>query len=197
MKTNVCKAGAWCLLFAGLGTLPLLAEYPKFPPTATQPVGEKPHVLKPADWEGTWIGGAYSDAFALTVTVTDATKGRLQVSRIESNERKLELQTGPAEVREAGGWLFINLGGLDDRKQLWFWGRIKFQADLVLLWAPEADQLKELSRLGKLKCRLSESGDLLEPLSPEDLKVLTSDESVVPFEWKSPLILRRVARETR
>ena len=193
MKNNLSRILAWCVLVTAGQIFPLRADYTamRWPPGSTRPVGEKPHALKPADWEGTWIFAEHGDLSAWTVTVTDAAKGRLQVGRIEMNGGKPELQTGIAEVREAGGWLFINLGGLDDGKEFWFWGRIKFQADLLLVWAPNADHLKELSRQGKLKCRLSEGGSLLEPLTPEDMKVLTADELVVPFDWNSPGIFRR------
>lgn len=187
MKNKSSRLGLLCVALAIAGVAGLQGGYPIFPPATAHPVGERPHALTPADWVGTWIAGHD----VMTVTVTDAEKGRLQVSSIGTHDGKPTLETRVAEIREFGTSLFLTLT-LDEG--LRFWARIKVQGDLVLVWEPTAEGLMALGRAGKLQCRVEEGGHLLDPLSPKDLNVLTSELAGEIFRWKSPLILRRLKR---
>jgi hypothetical protein len=160
---------------------------------APKPVGEKPHALAKSDWEGTWIGD--HDGVA-RVSVTDAANGWIKIVSIpdkvfEQSEPKLEFVS--VQITESGGWLFANVHDEDAKRERYSWGRIKLEGDQVIVWVPDLEKFRALVRDGKLKGRLEGDDVALEPLTPADLKALSSGALGLPLAWDKPYVFRRVA----
>lgn len=157
------------------------------------PVGDKPHVLNPDDWAGTWLA---PDGDAVSVIVSDASKGELQVVGVEFNRGEAALKTHTIHVRESAGWLFASLTSDDaDRPGQCLWARLKIEKNQVVIWSPDVAAFRALVRSGQLKGKATDSGDVeLEQIPPEKLAALPAGDFGIPLEWDSPFVLRRVGR---
>lgn len=159
------------------------------------PVGDQPHVLNPADWAGTWLT---PDGKALSVFVTDASKGELKVVWLETNDGETVLKSHKVHLRESAGWLLASVqNNPEDKTQPYLWGRLKIEHDHVVIWEPDVPGFRALVREGKLKGTLtgSDSGNVeLEQIPAETLAALASGAFGVPFKWDSPFVLRRAGR---
>lgn len=188
MKTHPFLAAVTLLLGAGLALLTGCSSV-----SVPAPVGEKPHVLHAPDWAGTWLS---DDGKAVSVVLSDASKGELRMFGLEINEGAAALMTYSIHVRESAGWLFASLrdeGGQPNARYLW--ARLSRVDDVILIWAPEPKAFAALVREGKLKGRVQDSGDVeLEPMPAEALQALAAGAFGVPFEWDTPVVLRRVGR---
>lgn len=157
-----------------------------------KPVGIRPHALKPEQWNGVWLGG--EDGGAVTVLVTDAANGRLEIGEIKTRDQKLVLETATAFVRESGDTLFINLRPVDASTERYLWARIKIADGQVAIWAPHEARLRARVRSGKLAGQAEEKGDV----HLAELAAATVTEFAQPlsdaFDWETPLMLRRVGR---
>ena len=163
----------------------------------SQPIGEKPHVLDKADWEGYWLVHPELDKKPnmLHVKVVDANEGRLQLACFDEDATSLKIYE--ATVRESGsnGLLFITMPDPDGGEKLgrMLWGCLGRGEDLALVWVPDAEKFGKLVRDGKLRGKLVEKNVFLEPPTAEELKILVTDSRSL-FYWGAPAICHRVAR---
>ena len=158
-----------------------------------RPVGEKPHALKPSDWEGTWIIGRD----VACVRVTDAAHGWLKTTSFkdhESDPSGAALEVSSIQIMESGHWLFANVRDDSVTPARYTWGRIRLEGDQAIVWEPDLEKFRALVRAGKLKGQLDGDSVALEALSPDDVQALTSGALGLPLAWDKPLVLRRVAR---
>ena len=163
----------------------------------SQPIGEKPHVLDKADWEGYWL--VYPELGKkpnmLHVKVIDANEGQMQLAGLDEDATSLKIYE--ATVRESGsnGLLFITMPDPDggEKPERRVWGCLGRGEDLALFWVPDAEKFGKLVRDGKLRGKLVEKNVFLEPPTAEELKVLVTDSRSL-FYWGAPAICHRVAR---
>jgi hypothetical protein len=154
-----------------------------------QPFGDKPHALTAADWDGTW---ATCDS-AMLVRVTDSAAGKLQYSETKVEKGAFVTKTTDIFVRESGDWLFASIAD-ESTHDRYEWARIRRDGDQVIVWVPDKDAFRALVQSGKLKGRLVDQGVILDPLSAEQMKALTSGALGVPFKWAEPSVIHRLAR---
>lgn len=154
----------------------------------TKPVGEKTHVLVPADWEGLWL----IENDAARAEVIDADGGRLRLSGIEIKDGQPTLVSTTLYVRESAGVLFVSVQTPEVPPGQFLWAQVKRTADHLVVWSPDAKKFAQLVREGKLKGRVAESGDVYLELSSADEAALAQDTHGVLYEWRSPWIFRRL-----
>jgi hypothetical protein len=158
-----------------------------------KPVGEKPHVLQPQKWEGVWLT---SDQAPITVLVTNADKGELQIGAVEAKEGALKLTTETLLVRSVGNSLIVNHADTHDGRTLYSWSLVRINnEDDMLVWAPNVDKFRTLVRSGKLKGQARDNESVyLEELPDEMLAAIGNDTAEGLFAWQNPITLRRVKR---
>lgn len=162
--------------------------------TATAPVGESPLRVDPSEWEGTWTALAEENRWEVSIGVTDAENGVLEVTGLFEEDGSRERTV---YLREGGGWVFAST--LDDRRApesedsppRYQWARIDANPSRILLWAPVFEKFRDLIDEGRLPAPESGSGANLGSLRPEDYELLTSEDAASLFEWDDPGIFVR------
>ena len=115
----------------------------------------------------------------------------------------MELESYDTLIRQSEGWLFFNIKDKseDSDEHGYFWGRIKRDGNTILLWDPDVEKFRSLVREGVLPGEVKKSGDnkekdsdvILGELSAEHIRVLTSGEHGVLFNWDKPLVLIKLS----
>ncbi|MBI5770993.1 MAG: hypothetical protein HZA93_24665 [Verrucomicrobia bacterium] len=152
-----------------------------------RPIGDQPHVLAAADWEGTWILG---DS-AFVVRVAEARAGRLEFRSTKIRDGQFATETGTMLLRESGDWLLATLVD-DEHPDRSEWARIKRDADRIVILLPDKQPFRALVQSGKLQGRLLEDNVVLDPLTAADLTALTSGALGAPFRWMDPIVIHRL-----
>lgn len=159
-----------------------------------RPVGEKPHALVAADWEGVWV----LDNNVTKITIASAAAGQLQMASIGRDAHgQPKLNLGTVFITQSGETLFASLRNEEDdaAKRPYLWARLSRDTDLVLLWFPDRQRFAELVRAGKLAGKVDGDDVLLEAPTAAQLAALVAGEFGPVFEpADSPQVLRRVAR---
>jgi hypothetical protein len=163
--------------------------------SVSRPIGNKPHILVAADWEGIWI----VDQVIGRVKVTDAAAGRLQVVSFDGQSEKPALSVSSIVITEAGGLLFANVRDADNAAKPYVWARIRHDPDRdpdqLLVWWPDVESCRELVRAGKIPGQIDGSDVRLDPLTSAQLTALVSGKFGQVFDEQTPGVLRRVARK--
>jgi hypothetical protein len=153
---------------------------------STKPVGENPVTIKAEEWDGTWI----NKNGAITLEVMDAEKGIIHVAWVE----KMKLESYQVHLLDSGSWMFASFRESGE-SQKYLWAKILKDEDQLNLWAPSVDKIRVLVQKGVLPGSVEESGDVvLGELKAEHLRLLTSEEKGILFEWEKPLVLTRLTR---
>jgi len=162
----------------------------------SQPIGEKPHVLVAADWDGYWLvhPELNKKPVMIHVKVTNPNEGRMQLACLEDDATKVQIFE--ATVRESGSEsvLFVTLRVEAEKADLMAWGCLGRGEDLALVWVPDVEKFAALVRDGKLRGKLVERGVSIEPPTAEELKTLVPDAAGMPFYPGAPAVFHRVAR---
>jgi len=157
---------------------------------STQPVGLKPHVITPADWEGTWL---HRDG-AITIMVVDAAQGLLQVGWVEKKQDSLSCEQKKIHLMEYGSWIFGSIED-SDRPGHYVWGRVSREGEQVLVWTPDLKKITGLVKKRKLPGRVEKGGDvILGTMTEKQLKRITAASKDVLFDWDEPLTLIRISK---
>jgi hypothetical protein len=154
------------------------------------PVGEKPHVLEIADWQGTWIG----DQDPAKAMVVDPDNGRLEASVLQKENDVEALHHYKIEIRKTGDRLFGNVRDDGKHPELYVWGLVKMSPEIVVLWIPNVETFRQMVRDKKIAGTIDDGDVRLDSLSTEDLNALMAGKFGPAFEWESPIVFRRVAR---
>lgn len=151
-------------------------------------IGEKPHALDPAAWEGLW----WVEGDAAMARVVDAAGGELRLSGMNSRDGKVVLTSATLFIRESGDGLFASIQMEETPKGQFVWAWLKRDGDRIVGWAPDVDRFRQLVQAGKLKGVVSASNDVyLEALTPAAAADLTTEKYGMLFEWQKPFMLRR------
>ena len=189
------------LIFAVLAALLLCLNAACNVVTAPGPVGDKPHALDEAKWNGYWemrLDEDPEDISVFLARVTDPEAGELELTGLEENDGKLEASSLRVYVREIAGtdWLLASYEDEEAGDGRFFWGRIRITEDQVLAWIPFPDAFAEWVQQGILRGNIEDDGDVhLEAMNQEELAALASSEQdEVLFVWPEPLTFRRISR---
>jgi hypothetical protein len=157
-----------------------------------RPVGEMPHALVAADWEGTWL----ADRDVAKVKVLDAARGQLQLLRIDEGKGAPRIATTTVFITEVGADLFASLRNDEETTsaKAYLWGRIRRDNDQILLWWPDVKRFGSLVGTGKLSGTVADGDVLLDPPTAAQLTALVSGDRGPVFDAASPGVLRRIAR---
>jgi hypothetical protein len=158
---------------------------------ATKPFGDKPKNIQAekAEWEGTWVHPEDS----VTVTVTDGANGLLTVAWIDGD--KLKLESVDVGLRESGAWTFASMKHkeLSDQDR-YFWGRIKREGRMILVWWPKPEEFRELVNAGRLPGFTSGRDVILGDLTLQHFGLITGETDRVRFKWDEPLVLFKLSK---
>lgn len=167
---------ALLLLAAGCSTVTIL-----------QPLGEDPVALPEEAWAGTWI---HKDG-AVTVRVVNPAQGLLEVGWVEESGGRLATESYTVQLRRSAGWTFGNLEAEEAGHYLW--ARVKKEGNQVIVWRPDPGQFKRLVEEGRLPGRVTGDDDVvLQPLTAEQVELLTSGREGVLLEWDDPVVFTRL-----
>jgi probable HAF family extracellular repeat protein len=140
------------------------------------PVGDEPVYVEPAEWEGLWVhepSDNGTSAFA-SVMVVDAAGGILEVCDPDSYDEPLRVvvrqhTTAGKQARFVSvfddGWGYV-------------WGRYqRILQNALVIWSPNHEEFARLVQDGLLAGQyLDEEGLIIEPLSGEQLDLITRDD---------------------
>jgi hypothetical protein len=109
------------------------------------------------------------------------------------DDTKVVMKTAEVELRESGEWLFASTKAEDkDQTKGYTWGRIKNEDRQIILWLPDDKIFKRLVKDGVFPGKIDGDDVLLEELKPQHLKIITSGERGVLFEWDKPAVFVKV-----
>lgn len=157
---------------------------------STQPMGVKPHVITPADWEGTWL---HRDG-TVTIMVVDAAQGMLQAGWVETKQDSLSCEQFRIHLMEYGDWIFGSVED-PDRPGHYVWGRVKLEGRQLLAWTPDQEKITGLVKKGKLPGRVEKDGNvILGAITGKQLKQITAPSKDILFEWDAPVTLIKISK---
>ncbi|MGV8073023.1 MAG: hypothetical protein AB2L11_00465 [Syntrophobacteraceae bacterium] len=153
------------------------------------PVGESPYAIKSEDWDGTWIN---KDTY-FSVKVVDGQKGVLRAAWMEWKDDEARLESHEVQLLQTGKWVFANVKVSEgDEKVLFVWAPFKRDGNAVVCWTPDVEKFKALGKAGKLPCREENDDIFLNDLTPEHLKIITSETECQLYDWRDPLVFIRM-----
>jgi hypothetical protein len=152
------------------------------------PVGEAPVVLKAGEWDGAWFnpGGDYC-----MMKVKNEKEGILRLSWIE-NDKEMTYKASDVLIRKSGNWLFASTREDGDKAapgSAYVWAIVKKSRKTILIWLPNEDRFKKLIEAKTLPGEAQKSMVILGDLKPEHMKIITTDERSLLFDWENPLVL--------
>jgi len=159
-----------------------------------RPVGDKPKNLEAEinEWNGSWL----LNNSAILVKVTDPANGRLSAAWIENDKNGLKYKSTEITLLTADKWTFANIQDADSKKDaLYIWGRIRRDERVALVWLPRTAKFKRLIQQGFLPGVAPTNNDpaIIEQLSTENLKLITSEQEGVLFDWETPLVFFKIS----
>lgn len=153
-----------------------------------QPLGEDPVALPEEAWAGTWI---HKDG-AVTVRVVNPAQGLLEVGWVEESGGRLMTESHTVQLRRSAGWTFGNLEA-EGEPGRYLWARVEKEGNQIIVWRPDPGKFKRLVEEGRLPGSVTEDDDVvLQPLTAEQVELLTSEREGVLLEWDDPVIFTRL-----
>jgi hypothetical protein len=159
---------------------------------STQPIGDKPYQIKEEDWKGVWFN---KDA-TVSIKVVDGCNGVIKIAWVEWKDNEAKLEYYEVQLRQFEKWVFGNVKDTDvNGKGLYLWAPIKLSGDQLIYWRPNAEKFRALGKNGKLPCREEGKTDcILGDLSPDHLKIMTSQTEGLLYEWDEPVVFVRIIK---
>ena len=156
--------------------------------SSPKPMGENIVSVEPEQWEGTWITSTMDTP--VSIKVTDAKKGILKAAWLDD----MKMESCEIYLLESGEWMFGNVKD-EENSSRFLWGRLKKDDSQIIAWFPEVEKIRDLVKAGSLPGTVDEDGDVaLGDLKAEHLKLITSDDKGILFEWEEPLVLIRLSK---
>ncbi len=172
--------------------------------TSQYPVGLENYPLTADAWNGTW----FSDEAAITIQVTDAEKGIVQLAWIEKNLDKLKFESFTCRIMKGRKWLYGNvLPAADESKKAgehYFWGKLKKEDNKIIIWHPSVAAFREAVATKRLQAIPTDQGKTKEErFSDDSIHIIDGPEVLIDlvessdstyFEWEEPTILIRMGK---
>ena len=159
-----------------------------------EPIGERPLVLDPEEWEGTWLVGGGT----VVMEVVDQNEGLLKIAWVEGGyQGGLELESAIIQLRGYDDWIFGTLMEYesDDAEGAGYpWGIARQGDDQILILLPDVGKFRALVEAGDLPGRVDGEDVYLESLELEHLARILSDEHPFLFEVDEFAAATRIAR---
>ncbi len=172
-----------------LGFLTILGVWGCSVVTSGRPVGDTPVLVDPGEWEGTWMA---ADGGPVVVRVgDDGRNGRLRLAWMEG-DREMVLKTADVILLKAGACHFANLREeTEGGTSVYLFARVKKEKGLLIIWLPRPERFARLIDERILPGTASKEKILLGELGPEHMKVITSEDRGVLFDWENPVVLMK------
>jgi hypothetical protein len=156
------------------------------------PVGETPVELNAKDWDGTWFspGGDYC-----MMKVKNEKEGILRLAWFE-NDKEMTHKSSDVFIRKSGTWLFASMKEEDEKTvadSVYVWAIIKKSTKIILIWLPNEERFKKLIEAKTLPGEIKKDMVVLGDLKPEHMKIITSEERSLLFDWEDPLVLIKLS----
>ncbi len=147
---------------------------------------------KEEDWKGVWL----NKEATVSIKVVDGCNGLIKIAWVDWKDNEAKLECFEVQLRKSEKWVFGNVKDPDgNSKNLYLWAPIKLSGDMLIYWRPIAEKFKELGKSGKLPCREEGKSDcILGDLSPEHLKIITSQSEGPLFDWEDPFVFVRIIK---
>lgn len=160
---------------------------------APAPVGDTPVRLEPTDWDGTWM----TPDFAVQMVVTDAENGRMTLAWLEESDGAFKQKTIALQIRswlatdeDAAEWEFASFPDENDPSR-YLWGKVRRGDKQITFWGPHIERFRQAVKSGKLPGQVIEKNVILGELTAEHMKLITSQNEGLYFNWEEPLVLFR------
>jgi hypothetical protein len=174
------------------------------------PVGDRPVVLDPQEWNGVWAAPAdlpaclasldaaagHGDDVCLVVSVADAQVGVLAITSPDE-DHAVRAYVRSAQGSSGQSATFLSLEGEGDLQGMWM--RLRKSDNLIVTWDPDAAPFRELVRAGLLPGseRPEEGSDArgeleIDRLDAGALALVVDDHGRTLFDWINPGVFVRV-----
>lgn len=153
-----------------------------------KPVGDAPVVLDPAGWNGAWLT---HQGDAVVMKVLDRDNGVLRITWIE-DDSKMTCRSHDVRVLSSGKWQFANImdeGEKGEKPRGYLFAKIKKERDNIVIWLPAAEKFSDLVGKKILPGRVEKESVILGELGPRHMKIITSEEKGLLFDWENPLFI--------
>jgi len=157
--------------------------------SSDQPVGAEQHRLDAGEWEGTWLHGEG----VVTVAVTRAEAGQLEIGWLEKKHGKLSPEVYEVEIRRSGRQLYGNVR--DPRHPgAFLWAPIDKHRNEVVIWVPDRERIMEMVKTHQIGGRPGANGEdvLLTGFKEDVLATLMRDSRSEVLDVRNPRVFRRL-----
>ena len=76
---------------------------------------------------------------------------------------------------------------------MYVWAIIKKSTKIILIWLPNEERFKKLIEAKTLPGEIKKDMVVLGDLKPEHMKIITSEERSLLFDWEDPLVLIKLS----
>ena len=162
-----------------------------------KPIGEKPAVVSPEDWEGMWIGRGNANGVAIEIEVVDEDNSVLRAVWIDDlGSGRFELRDHLVYLRESGEWEFFSLEEKEpeesERSERYLWGCLGKREGLIGILLPDTAKFRALIEEEILPGAIDDEEVVLGDLTAEHMELITTSAEGVLFDWGEPLFFLRV-----
>jgi hypothetical protein len=164
----------------------------------TEPFGQVPATLDPADWDGTWCDATHLElqpgthsllagGDCVILTVVDPDAGTLDVTSPSDPG-----DAWRAHLRRVGDDPAAVFVSVENGSEFTLELRARREGNAVFAWDVSGETVAREIEAGRLAGRLEEGRVHVDPLAPATLDRLASDAAGF-FDWTHPLVLVRVS----
>jgi hypothetical protein len=158
---------------------------------ALHPVGEKPAVLIPDEWTGSWL---VPDG-VLTIRVIDPGKGIIEALFIDDEKKDALLEKYTIHLFKSGDFLFASTKDSDHPDPIrYLWGLMRKDDRRIMIWLPEEDKFRDLVAKGTIPGTSDKDKVTLGDLKSEQLKLLSSKDAGNLYDWSEPIVLIKLGK---
>lgn len=166
--------------------------------TLEAPLGDHPVRINISNWEGIW----YDDEnVVLFITVKNQTNSILNVKAVEGSGEVLKIKEFTVILRSGTKIVYASIPfrEIADKKELnnknrdlYLWGAVKNYNGRIIFYSPDGNEFREFIEDGKLKGVIEKGYVYISSSEKTVMKLSESEKSGTLFDWKNPIILRKL-----